>query len=87
MINQRRRQGSYFSDAARAAGLEVRRRKARTPALKDGPEVFAVHFPATAGTFSWEIRRFGSIVLQRGVEQFSTAAEARVAGEVAIGLL
>jgi hypothetical protein len=49
--------------------------------------VFAVHFPATAGTFSWEIRRFGSIVLQRGIEQFSTAAEARVAGEVVLSLL
>jgi hypothetical protein len=84
MIDQPRSPGRHFTDAARAAGLEARRRKAKTLALKGVPEVFAVHLPSAAKTFSWEIRRFGSVVLQQGVEHFSTAAEARVAGEAAM---
>lgn len=84
MIDQPRSPGRHFTDAARAAGLEARRRKAKPPALKGVPEVFAVHLPSAAKTFSWEIRRFGSLVLERGIDRFATVGEARVAGEAAM---
>ncbi len=73
----------YFTEVARAAAAEAKRIKRENPAPKDLVEVFAVHLPATGKMFSWEIRRFGGLVVDRGVDQFITASEARVAGEAA----
>ena len=74
----------YFTDAARVAAGEARRLKREHPVAKGLPEVFAVHLPARGKTFGWEIRRFGSVVLEQGVDQFDTAAEARAAGEAVL---
>lgn len=84
MTNEPRGQGRYFTDATRLAGLEARRRKALKPSLTGRPEVFVVHLPAASATFGWEIRRFGSVVLQQGLDQFDTIASARAAGETAL---
>ena len=74
----------YFTEVARAAAAESRRLKRENPAPKGMAEVFAVRLPPTGKTFGWEIRRFGSLILGRGVDQFGTAAEARTAGEAAM---
>lgn len=51
------------------------------PIPKDRPEVFVIRVPPTNRPFSWEIHRYGSLVLQRGIEEFATTGEARMAGE------
>lgn len=86
MTDQICSRGRHFTDAALAAGAATRRRKAENPEIKGLPEVFAVHLPVTAKTFSWEIRRFGSLVLERGTDMFDSAAEARIAGEAALSV-
>ena len=60
-----------FTDAARAAALEARRRK-REQALPRGiPEVFVVRGPAVSLGYGWEIRRFGRAVLDRSPTTYS----------------
>ena len=87
MDDQAKSPGSRFTEAARAAGAKARRLKWESSVPKDTPAVFVVRVPPTNRPFSWEIRRYGSFVLQRGVDQFATAAEARVAGETALAAL
>ena len=76
--------GRYFTDAARAAVAEARRLKRENAIPVDTPKVFVIRVPPANKEFGWEIRRFGSVVLRRGVDQFGTAEEARVAGEAVL---
>ena len=73
-----------FTDAARAAALEARRRK-REQALPRGiPEVFVVRGPAVGLGYGWEIRRFGGMVLDSSSTNYSTMQGARSAGHSAL---
>ena len=74
----------HFTDAARAAALEARRRK-RDSALPAGvPEVFVVRRPNAGSGYGWEVRRFGGLVLDRSLTGYSTMQGARFAGETAL---
>lgn len=49
------------------------------------PEVFIVK--ADDRAFTWELRRFGGVVLERGVETFPSGELARAGGEAALAAL
>jgi hypothetical protein len=46
--------------------------------------VFVFRCPPSATTFSWEIRRFGAIVVKRSDHVFASEAAAREAGTAAL---
>lgn len=74
----------HFTEAARAAAIEARRRKRVNAVPLDVLRLFVVRPAQTHGVFGWEIRRFGGVVLHRSVVEYSTMAEARAAGEQAL---
>ena len=74
----------YFTEAARAAAAEAKRLKRENAVPRDTPAVFVVRVPPANKMFGWEIRRFGSLVLTRSEDRFTTAADARAAGEAAL---
>ncbi|HEX4768430.1 MAG TPA: hypothetical protein VH414_19345 [Lichenihabitans sp.] len=50
----------------------------------DLPTVFVLRADGSAMDFTWEIRRFGGIILRRADESFPTSAAARQAGLAAL---
>lgn len=85
MTNTTSRPGRSFTSAARQAALEARAAKRAEPALFGIPQVFVVK--AGDRAFTWELRRFGGLLLQRGAESFAAQATARADGEVALAVL
>ena len=75
----------HFTDAAREAAIAARRAKAAEPDTFGMPELFIVK--AGDHGFTWELRRFGGVMLQRGAEAFASQALARVDGEAALSAL
>ncbi len=69
-----------FTDAARAGAAAARQAKALLP-KPDEFEVFAVRATADERMFSWEIRKFGGLVVDRGDQLFLTAPQAMEAGQ------
>ena len=77
----------HFTEAARAAAAEARRRKREHPVAKDCPEVFAVRLPSPSIQFGWEIRRYGALVLAKSSAGYPTASAALSGGELALSAL
>ena len=75
----------YFTEAARIAAAAARKAKQEAPDAFGLPELFVVK--AGAHAFTWELRRFGGVVLQRGPEAFDSAAQAQADGEAALAAL
>ena len=73
--------GNRFTAQARQAAIEARRRLAADRPAINAPDVFIVRRDTPYHPFGWEIRRFGSIVLKRGVVGFATQWQARQAGQ------
>ncbi len=77
--------GRDFTDAAREAALAARRAK------RDGPDTFGLPelFVVKAGdqSYTWELRRFGGVLLERGIEAFDSQILARADGEAALASL
>lgn len=71
----------HFTDAARAAAVEARRRKRETAVPRETPEIYVVRLPGAHLRFSWEIRRFGAVVLEKAETSYPTMQDARAAGE------
>ena len=59
----------YFTEAARAKALAVRR--ANASIAKPDAIVFVARHPLDERLFAWEIRKFGGVVLERGTPVFS----------------
>jgi hypothetical protein len=70
--------GRYFTEKARVALAEARRRAKETPVLRETVEVFVTRI--SGSSYGWEIRQFGGVELERAQETFSTPAEAQAAG-------
>lgn len=70
----------HFTEAARAAAAEARRRKREEALPRETPEVFVVRQPQANLQFMWEIRRFGAVVLGRGEVGYANPRAARSAG-------
>lgn len=70
----------HFTEAARAAAAEARRRKREEALPRETPEVFVVRQPEAHLQFIWEIRRFGAVVLGRGEVGHASPRAARSAG-------
>ena len=79
------RTGRWFTQAARLAAAEARRLKREGPDTFGLPELFIVREGHHG--FTWELRRFGGVVLQHGHEVFPDAASARADGEQALAAL
>lgn len=77
--------GRRFTEAARIAAAAARRAKREAPDTFGLPELFIVK--AGEHDFSWELRRFGGVVLQRGPEAYPTMDAARADGEIALSAL
>lgn len=73
----------HFTDRARAALAEARRRARENPVLKATIGVFVTRV-SDGRFFGWEIRQFGGIVLEKGPGTFATSAEAQADGERAL---
>lgn len=81
-INRRTRH--YFTEAARAAGAAKKREMAPHPRDIRAPELFVVRLVPTAVAFTWEIRQFGGIVLDRGETSFPSMRQAHSNGILAL---
>lgn len=79
------KQGRQFTEAARLAAAEALRLKREGPDDFGVPELFIVR-EGDHG-FTWELRRFGGVALQRGAEAFASAALARADGERVLAVL
>ena len=79
------RPGNYFTAAARQAAQDARAAKRAEPDRFGAPQVFIVK--AGDRAFSWELRRFGGLLLQRGAKSFASQALARADGELALAVL
>ena len=86
MRNDRPETRRRFTEAARAAAAAALAAKRAGPDRFGEPDLFVVR--ADGGIeFTWELRRFGGMVLQRGDRQFPDAEAAKVAGEEALSVL
>ena len=74
--------GRGFTEAARRAAALAKAAKRAEPDRFGAPELFIVK--AGERAFTWELRRFGGIVLQRTSKAFATAADARASGVEAL---
>ncbi|WP_237482956.1 hypothetical protein [Lichenibacterium dinghuense] len=63
----------HFTEAARAAAIEARRRKREAALPRDTLEVFVVRRPTGGLEYGWEIRRFGALVFDKSLKDYSTA--------------
>lgn len=72
----------HFTDAARAAAQAARRAKWAEPDRFGEPEMFVVRSDDKG--FTWELRRFGGVVLERGAGAFGDVASAKDAGSEAL---
>lgn len=77
--------GGRFTEAARIAAAAARRAKREGPDTFGLPELFVVKMGEHG--FSWELRRFGGVLLQRGPEAYPSMDAARADGEIALSAL
>ncbi len=84
MLYVKRPTKRHFTEAARAAAKEARRRKKEEKIERDLPEVFVVRPKEDCRAFRWEIRLFGGVILSRSQEDFDTVASARADGLMAL---
>ena len=73
-----------FSQAARAAAAEARRRRMAERGPIDEPGLFVVRDERSQCDFRWEIRKYGGIVVERSAEAFGSLRHARSLGENAL---
>lgn len=74
----------HFTDAARAAAREARKRKAMLTEDPNRPEVFVVRGIEDERRFEWQIRTFGGVVLDCSRVRYDTIQAAQVAGRQAL---
>ena len=73
--------GKFFTPAARKAAFDARRRTVDARKTSFGQtEVFAVR---RGNALSWELRRFGGVILACGTDSFDSRDDALAAGELA----
>ena len=84
-INRRVRR--QFTEAAQAAAMERRREKALRPQDMTAPKLFVVRLTPASNAFTWEIRRFGGVILHRGEAGFPSMKQAYSTGALALAAL
>ncbi len=77
----------HFTEAARAAARAAWAEKLTLPSKFGHPELFVVRAPSDATTYTWEIRRHGGVLLQKGKEGFASVVLAQSEGEHAMAVL
>ena len=75
-----------FTDAARQAAVEARRLKRDLKIDPNRPEIFVVRGVQDARLFTWEIRRYGGVLLQDSDARFTTVLGAESAGQQALSV-
>ena len=84
MLYVKRPTKRHFTEAARLAAKEARRRRREEKVDGDLPEVFVVRKGGDQRAFGWEIRRFGGVILIRSPAAFATIASAQADGTAAL---
>ena len=84
MLYVKRPTKRHFTEAARLAAKEARRRKKEEKVERDLPEVFVVRKDGDQRAFRWEIRLFGGVILSRSPAEFATIASAQADGTAAL---
>ena len=87
MPYEKRPNARHFTEAARAAAVAARRTKAAELQSFGAPELFVVRASSGDMAFTWELRRFGGIVIQKGADSHPTMALAKAAGLHALATL
>ena len=87
MPYEKRSNARHFTDAARAAAVAARRVKAAEFQSFGAPELFVVRASSDDMAFTWELRRFGGVVIQKGADTHPTIALAKAAGLQALEAL
>lgn len=82
-----RRTRRYFTEAAREGAKAKRREMALNPRDKLALELFVVRLAPSAAAFTWEIRQFGGIILERGETGFPSMRQAYSSGILALAAL
>ena len=77
----------HFTEAARTAAVAARAAKRASPSTFGHPELFVVRAPSGAMAFTWEIRRHGGVLLQKGLEGYASMVLAKAEGERAMTVL
>ena len=80
-----RKSNRHFTEAARQAAMAARAAKKAEPDHFGEPELYIIR--AGDKAFTWELRRFGGVVLGRGEQPFATRAEAEAAGAAALSTM
>ena len=80
-----RKSNRHFTEAALRAARAARAAKRAEADHFGEPELYITR--AGDKAFTWELRRFGGVVLQRGEEPFITRAEAEAAGAAALSTM
>lgn len=73
--------GRQFSQAAREGAVAARKAKALIQENLATPRVFIVRHDCPSTPFTWEIRRFGGVILVKGDLGFPSLSMAWAAGE------
>ncbi len=87
MSNGERPTKRHFTDAARAAAMAKRRELSLNPRDPTTPEIFVVRLAPASKAFTWEIRRFGGVIIERGEMGFASTSQAYGNGALALAAL
>ena len=79
--------GRHFTEAARRAAALARQARREAPRTFGAPELFVVRSKPEATDYSWEIRKFGGVLVSAGRDSYPTPSQAMAAGQRAIDRL
>ena len=80
MPDAKRSNGRHFTEAARTAAIKARAAKWAESDRFGKPDLFVVRAPSGDMSFTWEIRRYGGLVILKGRDSYSTMPLAKAAG-------
>ena len=80
MPDEKRQNARHFTEAARAAAIKARAAKWAESDCFGKPDLFVVRAPSGDMSFTWEIRRYGGIVVSKGRDSYPMMALAKAAG-------
>ena len=85
MSDEEQKKRRSFTEAARAAAMAARAAKRAAPDLFGEPELFITRSGKKG--FTWELRRFGGVLLTRGEISYANQPAAEAAGREALSNL
>ena len=84
MIRLKRKTGRHLTEAAREAAAAVREAKKALPKEEREFSLFVVRSSPNRSHYTWQIRRFGGVIVQQAETIFVSISAARADGESAL---